>query len=477
MVFSSLSFIFLFLPALLAAYFLLGAGSIKIKNLILLVFSIGFYACGGLRFLPALAASVVFNYLFGLLVSNKNPGKTRKTAIFCATAFNLGLLVWFKYIGFFAEIVNSLNIKGLKIPVPTVVLPIGISFYTFQGMSYVFDVYYGNAKAERNIFKVALYILLFPQLVAGPIVRYHTIAEQISCRKETLEGFSQGFMRFLFGLAKKVLLANQLGRIADAAFSAPAAELSAGMAWLGVISYTFQLYFDFSGYSDMAIGMGRAFGLSFPENFNYPYISQSITEFWRRWHMSLSTWFRDYLYIPLGGSRVVLWKQIRNLLVVWTLTGFWHGAAWNFLLWGLFYAVLLIGERYIWGKAVAKLPGFFRHVYALFFICIGWLLFRSGSVQQISAFLSAMFGSGKAGGWDGQATYYLLEFRWELLIALLASLPPKKAVHSFLERREERLWANFLLNWGAPALSLILGFFSVMRLITSSFNPFIYFQF
>jgi len=303
-VFSSLSFIFLFLPALLAAYFLLGAGSIKIKNLILLVFSIGFYACGGLRFLPALAASVVFNYLFGLLVSNKNPGKTRKTAIFCATAFNLGLLVWFKYIGFFAEIVNSLNIKGLKIPVPTVVLPIGISFYTFQGMSYVFDVYYGNAKAERNIFKVALYILLFPQLVAGPIVRYHTIAEQISCRKETLEGFSQGFMRFLFGLAKKVLLANQLGRIADAAFSAPAAELSAGMAWLGVISYTFQLYFDFSGYSDMAIGMGRAFGFSFPENFNYPYISQSITEFWRRWHMSLSTWFRDYLYIPLGGSEV-----------------------------------------------------------------------------------------------------------------------------------------------------------------------------
>lgn len=439
------------------------------------MFSLFFYAYGGFRFLPIIFISIAANYVFGLLVAAESfSPKSRKLSVCGAVICNIGLLSWFKYAGFFAK---NLNLLGLNIPIPDIVLPIGISFYTFQGLSYVLDVYRGNAKSERSIFKVALYITLFSQLVAGPIVRYSDIADEISSRNESVEELSQGGVRFLFGLAKKVLIANQLGQVADAAFATSANDLTAGFAWLGILAYTAQIYFDFSGYSDMAIGLGKMFGFHFVENFNYPYIAQSITDFWRRWHISLSTWFRDYLYIPLGGSRGTRFKQIRNLLIVWLLTGFWHGAAWNFVLWGLFYAVLLIGERYLWGNTLNRVPAAFRHVYALIFVIIGWVIFRSQNLGQVYSFLSAMFGSAPAGIWDERATYYLLEFRWEFILAVFAALPLKTILQNALSARQDKVWANCIVTWGVPVLALALGFLSVMRLVSSSFNPFIYFQF
>jgi len=468
-VFSSFTFLFAFLPALMAVYFLIPSGRRNARNLALLIFSLFFYAYGGLRLLPIILFSIILNYVFGLLVSGKRP----KAAVFGAIAGNLGLLVWFKYAGFITENLNSL---GLGISTLGIVLPIGISFYTFQGLSYVIDVYRKDAKPERNILKVALYISLFPQLVAGPIVRYTTIAEEISLRRETLEDFSQGGIRFLFGLSKKVLIANQLARIADAAFKAAPGELTTGLAWLGILAYTAQIYFDFSGYSDMAIGLGRMFGFHFLENFNYPYIANSITDFWRRWHISLSTWFRDYLYIPLGGNRVSLAKQILNLLIVWLLTGLWHGAAWNFIFWGLYYALLLIGERYLWGKLLTRLPAFLRHAYALLFIIIGWVLFRSANLSQALSFVKTMFGASGTPLWSGQATYFLLQFRWELIVAVFASLPLRPLLKKRLEAGGGKASA-LLLIWGVPALALILGLMSVISLLGSGFNPFIYYQF
>jgi len=469
-VFSSFTFLFVFLPVLTALYFLVPSGMRSIRNLILLIFSLLFYAYGGLRLLPIMLFSIVLNYVFGLLVS----GRRSKAAVFGALAGNLGLLIWFKYAGFITE---NLNAVGLLVPTLDIVLPIGISFYTFQGLSYVLDVYRKDARPERNILKVALYISLFPQLVAGPIVRYATIAEEISQRRETVGDFSQGGIRFLFGLSKKVLIANQLAQIADAAFKASPGELTAGLAWLGILSYTAQIYFDFSGYSDMAIGLGRIFGFNFLENFNYPYIANSITDFWRRWHISLSTWFRDYLYIPLGGNRVGLFKQIRNLLIVWLLTGLWHGAAWNFIFWGLYYALLLIGERYLWGKALSRLPALFRHIYALLFIILGWVLFRSTSLSQAFLFVKTMFGASGAPLWSGQTAYYLLQYRWELIAAVFASLPLKVFLKKRLEARSGRAWSDCLLVWGVPVLALLLGLMSVISLLGSGFNPFIYYQF
>jgi alginate O-acetyltransferase complex protein AlgI len=474
LVFSSLTFLFGFLPALLVIYFAIPARKRNMRNNVLLLFSLFFYAYGGLRLLPMILISIVMNYGFGLLVSEGFSKRVQTVSAVCAAVGNLGLLVWFKYAGFLSQ---NLNAMGLSIPVVNVILPIGISFYTFHGLSYVFDIYHKNVEPERNILRVALYLVLFPQLVAGPIIRYNTVADKLVDRTETLNDFSEGAVRFVFGLAKKILIANPMGQVADAAFGVSTNNLSAGLAWLGVLAYTLQIYFDFSGYSDMAIGLGRMFGFHFLENFNYPYIARSITDFWRRWHISLSSWFRDYLYIPLGGNRVSLAKQIRNLLIVWSLTGLWHGAAWNYLLWGFYYAVLLIGERYLWGKLLQQAPRAVSHIYALCFIMIGWLIFRSSGLEQSISFLKAMVGAGAAGGWNDQATYYLLEYRWELLIAVIASLPLKNAVQKAMEKRKEQLWANGLCIFAPPVLSLGLGFLSVMRLVSNGFNPFIYFQF
>ncbi|MEG2678982.1 MAG: MBOAT family O-acyltransferase, partial [Oscillospiraceae bacterium] len=419
MVFSSLNFLFLFLPALFLVYYCVPAACRNGRNFVLLIFSLFFYAYGGPPFLLLMLISITMNYLFGLLVVSANPRRC-KAFMILSVVFNLGLLAWFKYAVFAAV---NLNALGVLIPIPEITLPIGISFFTFQGMSYVLDVYRKDAPSQRNPLRVALYISLFPQLVAGPIVRYTTVENEIQNRKETLEEFSKGSIRFLFGLAKKMLLANALGQIADGAFGMPIPQLSTAVAWVGVIAYTGQIYFDFSAYSDMAIGLGHMFGFRFLENFNYPYIATSITDFWRRWHISLSSWFRDYVYIPLGGNRGGTCKHIRNLLIVWMLTGFWHGAAWTFLCWGLYYAVLLIGERYLWGKRLARLPAAFKHLYTMFFVVLGWGLFRSVDISYAIGLLGALFGLGQSGLGSGQAVFYLLQYRWELIIAVIAALP------------------------------------------------------
>lgn len=471
MVFSSISFLFVFLPLLLAVYFLLPARLREGRNLVLLLFSLFFYGYGGPRFLLLMLLSIAVNYAGGLLAAPDQRRRRLWTGL--VTAVNLGLLGWFKYAGFLGA---NLNRIWTGLPVPEVALPIGISFFTFQGLSYVLDVYRGEAAAERNPLRVALYISLFPQLVAGPIVRYTTVADEIRSRRETLDAFTDGAVRFLFGLGKKMLLANQLGLLADQVYATRPEFLTTALAWLGAAAYTGQIYFDFSGYSDMAIGLGRMFGFHFLENFNYPYLSQSITEFWRRWHISLSTWFRDYLYIPLGGNRCAHWKHIRNILVVWALTGLWHGAAWNFLCWGLYFGLLLLGEKYGWGRILERAPAALRHLYAMVLIVVSWVLFRAETLDYAVRFLQAMAGFAQGGLTDGRTTYYLLEFRWELLLAIPAAMPFKSWLQNWLESKSGAA-AQALLAWGPKLMALGLFGLSFLRLVSSSFNPFIYFRF
>ena len=461
MVFSSYTFLFYFLPPLLILYYLIPRRSLGGRNLVLLAFSLFFYFAGGPRHLPLMLLSIAINYVGGLLCA-----KRRRWALVLTMAVNLGLLGWFKYAGFVGE---NLQALGLPLSVPEVVLPIGISFFTFQGMSYVIDVYRGDTPPAKNPLQVALYIALFPQLVAGPIVRYTTVAEELVSRRETFDDFAAGALRFSFGLAKKMLLANNLSLMADEAFST--APIGAAAAWLGAIAYTGQIYFDFSGYSDMAIGLGRMFGFHFEENFNYPYLSRSVTEFWRRWHMSLSGWFRDYVYIPLGGSRAGTAKQVRNILLVWTLTGLWHGAAWNFLLWGLYFGVLLLGEKFWWGKALERAPSPLRHLYAMVIVVLGWVLFRCEGLSAVGSYLGAMFGL-SGGGW-GQALYFLRQYGVFLAVGAVASLPVKDALRAALQRRK----AERAIQWGSALAGLGLLGLSFLQLISSTANPFIYYRF
>ncbi len=445
MVFSSYTFLFYFLPPLLILYYLIPRRSLGGRNLVLLAFSLFFYFAGGPRHLPLMLLSIAINYVGGLLCA-----KRRRWALVLTMAVNLGLLGWFKYAGFVGE---NLRALGLPLSVPEVVLPIGISFFTFQGMSYVIDVYRGDTPPAKNPLQVALYIALFPQLVAGPIVRYTTVAEELVSRRETFDDFAAGALRFSFGLAKKMLLANNLSLMADEAFST--APIGAAAAWLGAIAYTGQIYFDFSGYSDMAIGLGRMFGFHFEENFNYPYLSKSVTEFWRRWHMSLSGWFRDYVYIPLGGSR----------------TGLWHGAAWNFLLWGLYFGILLLGEKFWWGKALERAPSPLRHLYAMVIVVLGWVLFRCEGLSAVGSYLGAMFGLSGA-GW-GQALYFLRQYGVFLVVGAVASLPVKDALRAALQRRK----AERAIQWGSALAGLALLGLSFLQLISSTANPFIYYRF
>ena len=472
MVFSSMSFLFFFLPALLVVYYCLPARLRGARNIALVAFSLFFYAYGGLRFTLLMIASVTINYVCGLFASDRHGKQIRKFAAIAAAALGLGLLGWFKYSGFLAETINSL---GAGIPLPSVTLPVGISFYTFQGLSYVIDVYRGDVTAQRNPLKVALYVSMFPQLVAGPIVRYSDIANEIDAKRETFEEFAAGAIRFVFGLAKKMLLANALGEIADRLFSSTQGPLSVLAAWIGALAYTGQIYFDFSAYSDMAIGLGKMFGFHFPENFNYPYIAGSITEFWRRWHISLSTWFRDYLYIPLGGNRAGVVKQIRNIAIVWLLTGLWHGAAWNFVLWGAWFGVLLLGEKFVWGKFVDKTPAAVRHVYTMLLVVISWVFFRSETAAQALNYIGMMFGSSGV-LFDKQGVYYIVEYYPELIFGVIAVFPLKTAVARYLESRRGAV-AGAALIWGPRLLGLVLLAVSYLKLATGSFNPFIYFRF
>ena len=473
MLFSSSVFLFLFLPVVLLVYYLPLRRWRQGQNVFLLLASLGFYAWGEPWFVLVMLGSILANYGFGLWVDAcKRAGRTCAPPLVTALAVNLGILFVFKYLTFTLGILNRL---GAAFVIPGIELPIGISFFTFQALSYVLDVAMGTAQVQRNPLWLGLYISLFPQLIAGPIVKYSTVADEIEGRRETWADFSSGCCRFIVGLGKKVLLSNQLAVVADAAWDTPIGDLSAALAWLGALCYTLQIYYDFSGYSDMAIGLGKLFGFHFLDNFNYPYLSRSVTEFWRRWHISLSTWFRDYVYIPLGGNRCSRARQIRNILTVWLLTGLWHGAAWTFILWGLWFCLLLLGEKFLWGHFLEQLPSPIRWACTMLAVILSWVLFRAADLGQAWAYLGAMFGQTTGLAQDGQAVYYLLQFWPEWILALIAFLPVKQWLQSWLEARGAA--GQTLALWAPRVLALGLLVLSYGLLVTGSFNPFIYFQF
>ena len=464
MVFSSLEFLFLFLPLVALLYFLCPG---KARNGLLLFASLLFYAWGEPVYVLVMLVSIAMNYVFGLLV-HKNGGRGKKTALAFGVALNLLMLGVFKYTNFLMS--NLRAVTGLELPMKEIALPIGISFFTFQAMSYVIDVYRGKAAVQKNIFSFGLYIALFPQLIAGPIVRYSTVAEQIVSRRTTPEMAAAGVKRFLTGLAKKVLLANSAGLLWTQLTEG--AALPAADAWLAALSFSFQIYFDFSGYSDMAIGLGLIFGFRFEENFNYPYISSSITEFWSRWHMSLGTWFKEYLYIPLGGNRKGRARQIRNILIVWLLTGLWHGASWNFIFWGVYYGLLLLAEKLLLKKWLEKCPAAIRHLYTLLVVLFGWVLFANEDLSALGPFLAGMFGAN--GGASAQLPGLFCGNAALLIVCAAASLPLGGKLSARLREKHGNGGAFFCAE---TLWYLLLFVLCVASLVNSSYNPFIYFRF
>ena len=466
MVFSSLTFLFRFLPAVLLVYYLLPR---RARNAVLFLFSLIFYAWGEPVYVVLMLWSTVLDYCCGLLTEKYRGTNKKKLGLILSLIGNLGLLCFFKYTDFFLGTVNSLfgtNLGKLGLP-----LPIGISFYTFQTMSYTIDVYRGEAKVQRNILSFGAYVALFPQLIAGPIVRYRDVAEQLEHRDYTADRFGDGVKRFVTGLGKKVLLANNIGLLWSAVSQTPAAQLSVLGAWVGIIAFAFQIYFDFSGYSDMAIGLGKLLGFEFRENFDYPYLSRSVTEFWRRWHMSLGSWFRDYVYIPLGGNRRGLAVQLRNIAVVWLLTGLWHGASWNFVLWGLYYGVLLVLEKLFLLRWLKKAPAL-GWVYTCFAVLLGWVLFAFDDLAAGLAFLRVLFGGGA--GFVTETALYQLRANLPLLVlCAVGSTPLLKSLYGKLRQR-----AGGGLIFTADALRVLTLFgLSVAYLISGSYNPFLYFRF
>ena len=472
MVFSSNLFLFIFLPVTLAGYYLINE---KLRNAFLLMMSLAFYAWGEPRAVLVMLASIVVNYTFGLAIHELkewNAGVLiRRLVLFLVVAANLGILFYYKYLDFAIGTINGMF--GTNMALRNIALPIGISFFTFQGMSYVLDLYMDKGTVQKNPLNVALYIALFPQLIAGPIVRYADVNEQIMHRTVNVDMFAEGVRRFAVGLAKKAFLANTLGQVADQIFDQPVFSGTAGVAWLGAVCYAFQIYFDFSGYSDMAIGLGRMFGFDFLENFNYPYISSTITEFWRRWHISLSSWFRDYVYIPLGGNR--RGNQYLHQLTVFLLTGLWHGASWNFVLWGLWHGAFLMAEKpFIKKGLMKKIPAWVRWPFTMLIVLVGWVLFRMEDLPGTLHYLGVMFGLVHAERVTYTASWYLTGWVvFALVIAVLASVPWRKVFGRIGEHWAKdglglvvsHLWTAFLLA------------FSLMLCMTSTYNPFIYFRF
>lgn len=463
MLFSSIPFLYVFLPATLLLYF---AAPRRMKNAVLLIFSLVFYGWGEPKYLLLMLFSIAQGYLFGLLIE-KYRGKTRSTVFFwLSIALSLLLLAYFKYADFFLDSFRA--VTGLPVPALQIALPIGISFYTFQILSYVVDVRRGDAPAQKNPIDLATYIAMFPQLIAGPIVRYTDVAAQLRVRTHTRAGAAAGTQRFVLGLAKKILIANVLGQLVQQFQTAQNPDTL--FHWLYAVGFMLQIYFDFSAYSDMAIGLGAIFGFTFPENFNYPYCSASITEFWRRWHISLGSWFRDYVYIPLGGSRVGKWKLLRNLLLVWAATGLWHGAAWNFVLWGLFYAVLLIAEKFALLPKLQKHPALGR-VYTLLFVLLGFVLFDAPSLSAAASRIAGLFGGAGAGV---ESLYYLRSYAVVLLLAVLGATPLPKRL---LARLRKNRVCGVLLDVLEPIVLVALLALCTAYLIDGSFNPFLYFRF
>ncbi|MBO5397794.1 MAG: MBOAT family protein [Clostridia bacterium] len=456
MVFSSITFIFYFLPIVLAIYYMVPK---KMQNLILLVASLLFYFYGEPKYVILMVFEIIVAYLFGRLIDKKH----KKIFLIIPIAIIVGLLVYFKYIDFLIQNVNVIFEKDIDLV--KVILPIGISFYTFQIISYIVDVYRGEVKVQKNILNLATYVALFPQLIAGPIVRYKTIDAQLDNRKHSIENVSIGIRRFVIGLGKKVLIANVLGELVNVFLASN--ERSVLFYWLYAFANMMQIYFDFSGYSDMAIGLVKMFGFEFPENFNYPYISSSITEFWRRWHISLGTWFRDYIYIPLGGNRVSKIKHLRNILIVWLLTGLWHGAAWNFIIWGLYFGILLILEKEFILKKVDKIPKIIRILATFFIVMISFIIFSGESKIEIFENIKGLFGIGGISLTSLESIYYLKSYAVVLIISLIGATPLMKNVF------KDKKVSNFL----EPVFILFVLIISTSYIIDGSFNPFLYFRF
>ena len=463
MLFSGIPFLFYFLPCVLLVYFIVPQ---KGRNAVLLAASLFFYGWGEPKFLLFMVFSIVQGYVFARQIGR---GRRKKLFLTLSLVLSFALLGYCKYADFFIENFNA--VTGLSLPLLKIALPIGISFYTFQIASYEIDVYRGDVAAQHNFIDFAAYVAMFPQLIAGPIVRYRDIAPQLKERTHSLEAAASGASRFAVGLGKKVLVANVLAQLVSAYKAS--AEQTALYAWLYAIAFTLQIYFDFSGYSDMAIGLGRIFGFTFPENFRYPYIAKSITEFWRRWHMSLGTWFRDYLYIPLGGSRCSRIRHIFNILVVWMATGFWHGAAWNFVFWGLFYAVLLMAEKFFLLPALKKgrvLP----HVYVLLAVTLGFVLFDAASLKDALHQLGTLFGAGTASGLGTEALYMLRSYGVVLALAVLGATPLPAML--WKKAQEAKSLAPVLMV-AEPLCTLALLALCTAFLVDGSFNPFLYFRF
>ena len=466
MVFSSNIFLFGFLPIVLMGYYLIKD---KYKDIFLLLASLFFYFWGEKQNAVIIIVSILINYFSGLVVEHFRETRMKKIALILSVMLNIGVLFYYKYTGFFVDSINK--VIGTNFSVRTIILPIGISFFTFQGLSYVIDLYGGTVKVQRNPVKLALYISLFPQLIAGPIVRYKDVAAQIDKRKESIDKFAEGIFRFVIGLAKKIILANGIGMVADEIFNAPYQEHMILTAWLGIICYTLQIYFDFWGYSDMAIGLGKMFGFDFLENFNLPYISTSISEFWRRWHISLSTFFKDYVYIPLGGSRKG--NVYINLLIVFFLTGLWHGAAWNFVIWGLWHGCFRILEMIIKKYQIIRIhiPSIIKRLVTMLIVMIGWVMFRADTMGYAFGYIGRMFGLNTTSTVYYKTGYYVNSYRIFIIIfAITASLGLFKWMYEKIEKCK-----NYLVIRNTITLALLLV--CIIYVMTATYNPFIYFRF
>ncbi len=466
MLFSGIPFLYYFLPSVLILYFLAPK---KLKNLVLLVSSLVFYGWGEPKYVVLMIASIIIGYFSGLLIEAKNTVKAKRLVLAVAVVADLGFLAYFKYADFFIENFNA--VTGLGIPLLRIALPVGISFYTFQILSYTVDVYRGDTRAQKSFINLATYITMFPQLIAGPIVRYTDIEDYLDSRSHTFEKFAGGVRRFVMGLSKKVLIANVLGEFCDVFKGSE--DKSVLYFWAYAIAFSLHVYFDFSGYSDMAIGLGKILGFEFCENFNYPFISKSITEFWRRWHMSLGTWFRDYVYIPMGGNRVSKGRWFFNIFTVWMLTGFWHGAAWNFVIWGLYFAVFLIAEKLFLLKLFEK-SRIISRIYVLFFVAISFVIFNAGDMAECGEYIKAMVGLSEYPLASREFVYYIQSYAVPLCLGIFGATPVVKNISNRLSKSKN---VSMIINLAEPAVIIVLLVVSTAFLVDGSFNPFLYFRF
>ena len=467
MLFSSISFLYYFLPLVIIAYFIIPN---KFKNFVLFISSMLFYFYGEPKYIILMLATIFIAYISALLIDKYKNTKFKKIFLFISMFLSIGLLGIFKYTDFFISNIN--NLLDVNISLLRLALPIGISFYTFQVISYIVDVYKGKVEVQKSFLKLATYVSLFPQLIAGPIVRYETIADELDNRKHSFEDFSYGVTRFIIGLSKKILIANALGELCTVFLGTN--EKSVIFYWIYGIAYSLQIYFDFSAYSDMAIGLGRMVGFHFLENFNYPYISKSITEFWRRWHISLGTWFKDYVYIPLGGNRVGKLKLLRNIFVVWFLTGFWHGANWNFIVWGLMFGVLLVIEKLFLGKFLEKLPKIVQRIYVLFIVMISFIIFNAENMGQALEQISGLFGRNGEVLFNKFTLYYLKNYFIILVLGIIGATPVVKVL---VEKIKENTIASKVINLLTPVVLIALLLLITAYIVDNSYNPFLYFRF